>query len=498
MSARTRYFLLAVVLIIAIFLRFYHFMETPPGLYPDEAIDGNNAAEVAQTGHFQTFYIEDNGREGLYVNTIAILLKYFNAPHEAWVIRLPAMASGVLTVLGMYLLVAELFGSSFGLLAAFFLATSFWHINFSRIGFRAIMAPLLLTWALYLFIRAVRSAASRRAIWLAALGGVVYALGFYTYIAYRVTPLLFLLFIPFFKARPGFWKRTFVFIIAAFLVAAPIGWYFAKHPADFFGRTAQIAVTNAGSPARDFAVNVGETLLMFNGRGDGNWRHNVSDAPELFWPVGLLFLIGIAASAWAVRKNWRKREGTSDIFQLPLFSVLLMSAWFVLALLPAALSDEGIPHALRSILMLPPAITFAAIGGIWLYRFCAAHMRSRGAKETFCVLIILFFTWITIFAYVDYFIVWAQNPNVPGSFNADYVTIGREINALPVATPKYVIIEARGVPIRGLPTPVETTMFITDTFTSSTMAAKNVHYLLPEEVSKIPSGTPSSTIFSIK
>ncbi len=70
-------------------------------------------------------------------------------------------------------------------------------------------------------------------------------LGFYTYIAYRVTPLLFLLFIPFFKTRPGFWKRVLVFIVAAFIVAAPIGWYFVKHPADFFGRTSEIAVTNA-------------------------------------------------------------------------------------------------------------------------------------------------------------------------------------------------------------------------------------------------------------
>ena len=130
----------------------------------------------------------------------------------------------------------------------------------------------------------------------AALAGIVYGLGFYTYIAYRVTPILFLLFIPFFRKLPGFWKRTALFIIVTFIVAAPIGWYFATTPGSFFGRTAEISVTSASNPVHDFAVNIGKEALMFNYHGDYNWRQNVSGAPELFWPVGILFLLGIVLS----------------------------------------------------------------------------------------------------------------------------------------------------------------------------------------------------------
>src|SRR5258708_9919901 len=148
MSNKKKYTLLVGILIIATFLRFYHFTSTPPGLYPDEAIDGNNAAEVAATGHYQTFYTEDNGREGLYINILAVMFQFFHAPHEPWVIRLPAAVAGVLTVLVLFLLVAELFGDGPGLLAAFLLATSFWHINFSLIVFRPILSPLLLSWLL--------------------------------------------------------------------------------------------------------------------------------------------------------------------------------------------------------------------------------------------------------------------------------------------------------------------------------------------------------------
>ena len=348
MSNTKKYVFLFGILIIATFFRFYHFTTTPPGLYPDEAIDGNNAAEVAQTGQFKVFYTEDNGREGLYVDIIAVILKEFPV-YKPWIIRLPAAVAGIFTVLGMYFLVTELFierdkrqetrdtenkaqdkiqgtknklsnqettclmshvpcfGSVGALLAAFLLATSFWHINFSRIGFRAILAPLLLVWSIYFFIKALRAVSSRSAAIYAVIAGIVYGLGFYTYIAYRITPLLFFLFIPFFTKGKDFWKRSAVFIIFIFITAAPIGWYFLKHPADFFGRTAEISIANATNPVRDFAVNIVKTVLMFNFHGDNNWRQNISGAPELFWPVGILFVLGILLGLYSLWKSWTKR-----------------------------------------------------------------------------------------------------------------------------------------------------------------------------------------------
>jgi len=493
MSSLKKYNLLIVILIIATFLRFYHFTTTPPGLYPDEAIDGNNAVEVAQTGHFQSFYTEDNGREGLYVNTIAILFRWFNAPHEPWAIRLPAAIAGVLTVLGLYFLVTELFGEWPGLLSAFLLATSFWHINFSRIGFRAIMAPLFLTWAIYLLIKALRDNSQKTAMWYAVIAGIIYALGFYTYIAYRVTPLLFLLFIPFFKKYPGFWKRVGLFTIATFMVAAPIGLYFLGHPADFFGRTSQISVTNSGNPISHFAVNLWKTLLMLVIHGDENWRHNLSGAPELFLPVAILFLAGVALGLYSLRKTWKKKTWLHDAKNMfPAFGLLLVFFWFVLAILPAAASDEGIPHALRSILMLPPTLIIAALSGVWLYSI----IKKLWSAKTVNIIVIAFLVATAGFAYVEYFVLWANNPNVAGAFNKDYVDIGMQINAVqPENRPKYVVVEAGGVMVRGFPMPAETTMFITDSFLPDGRAQKNIQYILPGQESLI---VPNEPVFYIK
>jgi hypothetical protein len=334
----------------------------------------------------------------------------------------------------------------------------------------------------------------------AILGGIIFAAGFYTYIAYRVSPLLLLLCIPFFKKYPHFWKRAAIFVAVAFMVALPIGLYFLHNPGDFFGRTAQISVTNAKSPLGEFMLNAGKTLAMFNFKGDGNWRQNIAGAPELFLPVGILFLLGIVLSLCFLL--WRKfnpqfSDQRVKNYGLTIkdyaFGLWLMFLWFILALLPAAASDEGIPHALRSILMLPPAIFFAAFAGTWAYR----KIRNNGFKKTAMVLALLFVVIVSANAYISYFIVWAKNPNIYWAFNENYVEIGNQINALPASTPKYVVVEAGGVLARGIPVPAETVMFVTNSFTTSTQIAQHIRYLLPDQTSTIPAGTPTSTIFYV-
>ena len=185
---------------------------------------------------------------------------------------------------------------------------------------------------------------------------------------------------------PGFWKRTALFIVVTFIVAAPLGWYFATTPGSFFGRTAEISVTSASSPVHDFAVNFGKELLMFNYHGDYNWRQNVSGAPELFWPVGILFLLGIVLVRIFRDPPMAQKYITAENEKLfPQFGILLTFAWLIFGILPAAASDEGIPHALRSILALAPALVFATLGGVWLYRIMKKHWSVTVAKSLMVV-----------------------------------------------------------------------------------------------------------------
>ena len=136
--------ILLIILALASFFRLYELETIPPGLYPAEAIG-------------KIFYPENKGREGFFVNLIALSFSVFGI--SIWSLKIVSAIIGILTVLGLYLLTKELFNNTtIALLSSFFLATSFWHINFSRIGFRAILVPFILVFSFYFLFHGFRLA----------------------------------------------------------------------------------------------------------------------------------------------------------------------------------------------------------------------------------------------------------------------------------------------------------------------------------------------------
>jgi len=545
MTSKRAGFSLISILIIATFLRLYHFSSytggtgqasLPPGLYPDEAMNGNNALEALRTGDYKVYYPENNGREGLFIGIQAQFLRLLlpangNQP-EPWMLRLPSSLFGIMTVLGLYFLGRELVSKRVGLLAAFFLATSFWHINFSRIGFRAIMAPLLLTWSLCFLLASLnqtrRNSKSQApnpkwslviGHWsFPILGGLVYGLGFYTYIAYRVSPLLMLFILFYFwrTSKKESWQKQFLrvtayFLLAAFLVALPIGIYYLQHPADFLGRTAQVSVFSSPAPLHDLGMNIVKTLGMFNVAGDYNWRHNYAGRPELFWPVGILFIIGIAIGIKSLLVTKYERstnirnttESTIRTFVQNSYFVanqklgfIILFLWMFLAALPVVISNEGIPHALRSILLIPPAMMLAAIGGVYVYEWALEKTKTgTHARKILFATCYLLLTLFIFESYHTYFVLWGNDPNVQGAFAADYVAVGRTLNALPVNVLKYVVVPEGGVLVRGIPMPAQTVMFMTDTFLPEGQRQKNIFYVIPKNEDTIP---PGAMIFHLQ
>ncbi|MBI5742720.1 MAG: glycosyltransferase family 39 protein [Candidatus Niyogibacteria bacterium] len=488
------------IMILAAFFRFYDLGNVPHGLYPDEAMNGNNALEaLSPAGHFKLYYPENNGREGLFMNLQAISVAAFG--NEPWALRLVSGIFGTLTVLGVFFLARVLFkDDEIALLAALFIATSFWHINFSRIGFRAIMAPFFLTWGLYFLWRALfreSQTGNFRYPWkkwaLLAAGGLFFGGGLHSYIAYRVAPLL--LAFPFFKhlkmtlavgkqvLMPSLEYKKFaatwgIFLGAALLAALPLLTYYALNPADFFGRTAQISIFSLENPVRELLVNTAKTIGMFFWAGDYNWRHNLSGAPELWWPVAIAFALGlIVALARRTVKYW------------------LLLSWLAVMLLPVVVSAEGIPHALRAILVIPPVMILAALGakvlidGVrdWFMKNIAlypeyADQLSRIKKEM-RLLFAAFVIALIANTFIAYFWRWGASIETFNAFAGRYAEIGYYLRALPNDLPKYVIVNASGTDVRGLPMPTQTIMYLTDTFMPDKQAAKNLHYIFPRDAS---------------
>lgn len=471
LTSKKVFLFLVIIMLIGTFLRLWQLNSTPPGLYHDEAMNGNDALQALETvppaGGFKQFYPENNGREGLYINIVALSLKAFG--NKSWAIRLVSALFGIFSILGLFFLAREFFNNKIALFSSFFLATSFWHILFSRIGFRAIMAPFFLIWAVVLLFMASR----KKSRLLAMFAGLSFGLGFHTYIAYRIAPILLLL--PVIKI----WKNkqrkiVVIFLIATFIAGLPLGIYFLKNPADFLGRTSQISIFSSESPVKNLLINSVKTFGMLFFVGDMNWRHNFPGESELWWPVGLLFLFGFL---YSLQKMIRKRKFTSAEGFLML--------WLLIMTFPVIISNEGLPHALRGIILIPPIMIFAGIGLEKIRIKINAWMKKQPKEypehtnqilRIHRHLIILLFAFFLVLAgqsYAKYFIRWGHHIYTYNSFNGRYWDIGNYLDKLPPETKKYVIVNAGGVLVGGIPMPAQTVMFATNTY---------VEYVLPEEM----------------
>lgn len=88
-------------------------------------------------------------------------------------------------------------------------------------------------------------------------------------------------------------------------------------------------------------------------------------------------------------------------------------------------------------------------------------------------------------SFIFYFILWAKNPNVADAFSVRYLEIGRQINEISEKVKKYVVVNASGIEVRGIPMPAQTIMFITDSFSFEDQEKKQIFYISPEKEKEV-------------
>jgi len=509
--------ILILIVVGGAFLRFWQIGEVPPGLYPDEAKNGNDVLVSLQTGTYPLFYPENNGREGLFLWLIALAFQWFGVSVAS--LKLPSAIIGTLTIIAVYALTKEFFlyaqrdvnarvrlqfshfaVNAAALLSSGFVAFSFWHINFSRIAFRAIFVPLLLSAALAFTFHALRT----RNILSIIASAFLWGIGYYTYIAFRVsfvipmfvitaTFIIYLIQNPPFKT-PGWWKRMYitdgwwkwdVWGVVFLATIAPIAHFFITTPGTFSSRSGGISVFDSEQPIQALLSSIGLHLQMFFVMGDNNWRHNVAGEAQLLWPIAILFAFGIGYALWTTYEGVRYRNYSLVIAQCAL------AGWFVTLLSPAFLTTESVPHALRAIGVIPVVYLYATFGFLFLVRLLFPHRYHRGSVWPFgivaCAMALLA---LASFQFNHYFITWGKNPVVADAFSAPYVAMGEYINNLEYGTHAYLIENVGGVAVTYpatvrdggdplLAMSAQTTIFIQQT---SARGLTNSHYLAFHEL----------------
>ena len=107
LGKRGKVIIFLLIVAAAIFFPTYKISEFPPGLYPDEAVYANDALQAWETKDFKVFYPNNNGREGLYINILAVVFGLFGA--SLVTVKIITILSGVIGVIALYLLAKELF-----------------------------------------------------------------------------------------------------------------------------------------------------------------------------------------------------------------------------------------------------------------------------------------------------------------------------------------------------------------------------------------------------
>ena len=337
--------LLLAITLLGAFFRVYRLDTVPVEMTSDHAEKLLDVYNVLH-GYRPVFFPRNTGREALQFYLTAGLITFTPLELGHLALKVGGAIFGVVTVPFTYLLGRELYGRPAGLLAAFFVAISHWHVAITRVGLRFPFTAALATPALYFLFRALRY--NRRNDWLAA--GVLLGLGLHTYTAMRIVPLLFLLLVLLKTAtdlwqrwrekmaaaddvaagwKRSFWLNATLSGSAALLLFLPLLRYMLERPDMFWYRAASRA--GAGSALAQqwptFWNNMINALLMFNYVGDVVPANTIPEEPALGLVAGALFPLGCAYLLWRLIRHRERRAA----YALLSFFVLLLPSILSLA-----------------------------------------------------------------------------------------------------------------------------------------------------------------------
>ena len=340
---------LAFIIALATFLRFYRLYDAPRDMTGDLVGDIFLIRDLWERGLHLVYFVPN--REPLKLYAVAPLTSVWG--YSFLSLKILSASAGVVAVPVVYIMARELFeNKKVALLAAALFSLSYLNILSSRGGFRDSLGVLAFSLVLVFLFRALKFGRTHDFIF----AGLALGAALYTYAGLRVLPMAvgLVLLISLLsrllldrRQAPVFLVNAVLLVIASLIVFAPLARFVADEPDLFVARSQELAEPPWESSLETLAANVKNTALIFN------WTSEVWPArlvPVLDYGTGSLLPLGFAMMliGWAF---WRKSlYGHAAVI-------------FLVVLTPDYVKREGVLYAsgLHVGHVIPLAVAFAAL-----------------------------------------------------------------------------------------------------------------------------------------
>lgn len=405
-------FLLILIIILGVVLRFWQLDKIPVSLNWDEVSQGYNALSILKTGRDEwgNFLPLTNLRAyGDYPTTFymyaTIPFVYFFGLSEITV-RLPSAIFGSLLVLVIYYFCELIFKKrSVSLTVAFFVALSPWSLFLSRQAIQATPATFLLALGIYLFIKGTKENNQ-----LNIVGTIMLGLSAYAYHNTRIfSPLFFLVLLLVYRKQLLLsLKKLFLLLILAGIFFVPL--FFVVLSPEGSARSAWVGILDQGAINDINTARGSSTLIPVLAK----LFHNKL---TYFVPKALNNYLGYFSPQFLGIKGGTQYQfnvqgsgiiNPLDLLLLYLGLILLIVRyksldqdkrlllyWLLLAPLPAAITRDPF-QVVRATTMLPVVYLVVAYGLSEILGF--AKTWPRHTKALFeIVFLIVYLTWFALY-----------------------------------------------------------------------------------------------------
>jgi hypothetical protein len=433
----------ALTLGVGIFLRTTNLMESPPALYWEEVALGYDAYSIALTGKdhhgnrwplvaFESF---GDWKPSLYFYSLVPFIASLGL--EAWVVRLPSVLAGILTMVVVGLLtklVAQRLSlanaDAYGLVGLLVAGISPWAVHFSRGGWEVNLATALLSWGVFVGLQVVKTNQAKNVprvsftIWRAMLTVLVLVLSVYAYHGTRViAPLVGVMVALSWlyelkqdkQSLTALFKQLSIPALLGLVLMAPILIALSSpQVTQRFAETSifsQLDVIIESNEAKNKAGNSFLSSLFYHryllfgreiitnyfdhfsvsfliGNGDPNPRHGSQFGGHLYYQDILFLIVGIGLL-------FSRRKTISG----------LVLGWWLLGIVPAALTTAT-PHALRTLPSMPAVLIIISLGIGSTFRWLSESFKTIAKNQTLQLGIKPFLSVCIAGSYVLAFVWW--------------------------------------------------------------------------------------------